>query len=300
MYPIIHVPDNAFDLPEQLGTKPKFWFEGENGHPMMFKEGRANTGENWAEKACCEIARALQLPHAEYDFAVWRGRKGVVSPSFVPPGGRLVLGNEVMARVIRGYEGEKRYSARQHTVRAVMTILRSERWMVPLGYAAPAVVQRAADVFAGYLMLDALVSNQDRHHQNWGFILTAEQKVAFTPTFDHASSLGRNESDEARTKRMTTSDRGSSLEAYVNRSKSAFFGSESTKPLSTIAAFQEAAKITPTASEYWLKMLGKVPTMCYEEIFAAIPETEISRPGIEFALGVLSINRKRLLKIGAV
>ncbi|VAW50508.1 hypothetical protein MNBD_GAMMA06-2253, partial [hydrothermal vent metagenome] len=84
-YPIIELSADVPEQLEQLGTKTKFWYHDSDGRRMLFKEGRPNTGENWAEKICCELCRKLGLPHAEYELAVWKdGRKGVVSPMFVP------------------------------------------------------------------------------------------------------------------------------------------------------------------------------------------------------------------------
>ena len=47
-YPIIEITDNIPELPEQLGTKEKFWFHIDDGL-YLFKIGRPGTGENWAE-----------------------------------------------------------------------------------------------------------------------------------------------------------------------------------------------------------------------------------------------------------
>ena len=63
-YPIIEVPEGASSQLEQLGTKSKFWYRDEHDKRGMFKRGRPGTGENWAEKVCCEICRLLGLPHA--------------------------------------------------------------------------------------------------------------------------------------------------------------------------------------------------------------------------------------------
>jgi hypothetical protein len=177
MYPIIRVPDDASDQLEQMGTKPKFWFRDEAGHRRLFKGGRPNTGENWAEKVCCELCLLLGIPHADYDLATWRDKAGVVTPTFVPEGARLVHGNELLARIIEGYEHEKRFKARQHTIAAVMAIIHGGRLGVrvqrgprsvvrpaaigmPLGYNPPEDIVSPAGVFVGYLMLDALVGNQ--------------------------------------------------------------------------------------------------------------------------------------------
>jgi len=110
-YPIIVVPDEAGESIEQLGTKRKFWF---NDKRLLFKQGRPGTGENWAEKVACELCGLLQLPHAHYDLAVWRGQPGVVTTSFLPPQWRLVHGNELLARIYPDYLTNQRYKRRQH------------------------------------------------------------------------------------------------------------------------------------------------------------------------------------------
>jgi hypothetical protein len=280
-----------------MGTKRKFWFRDEVGRQCLFKEGRPNTGENWAEKVCCELCALLDIPHAHYEFAVWRGRNGVVSPTFVPEGGRLVHGNELLARVVAGYEHEKRFSAHQHTVAVVMGIMRVVEIGVPLGYAPADSIKSAASVFVGYLMLDALVGNQDRHHENWGLILSGEQQITLVPTFDHASSLGRNETDNERVARLTTRDQRRTVERYVERARSAFFHAPASEtPLTPLAAFQEAAKLAPEGREHWLQRLGATSLADYARIFDNIPALEITDPARGFALKMLEINRDRLLR----
>ncbi len=296
-YPIIELAEDAPTQLEQLGTKAKFWYRDEKGRRMLFKEGRPRTGENWAEKVCCEICRLLELPHAEYDFAVWKGRKGVITPTFVPKGGRLVLGNELLARIVEDYDQTKRFRARQHTVRTVMAIASISEVGFPKGWKPATSIEDAAGVFVGYLMLDALVSNQDRHHENWGVIFLPEEGVFFAPTFDHASSLGRNETDAGRTERLTTKDKGRSVEAYVRRAKSAFYASYSnSKPLTTLDALREAAKIRPEAADYWLEQLNKIGNKDYRSILMEIPDTEISTPARDFAGRMLQINANRILQ----
>ena len=58
-------------------------------------------------------------------------------------------------------------------------------------------------LIADYMVLDALIGNTDRHHENWGILRTRvdgqwEDKVA--PSFDHASLLGRELQDVRREK----------------------------------------------------------------------------------------------------
>ena len=110
MYQIIGVPDHAADLTEQLGTKPKFWFQGGN---YLFKEGRPGTGDDWSEKVASELCDLLGLPHAIYELAVWRGKRGVVGANFVPQGGYLVHGNELLAEVVSEYPTKQSFRVRQ-------------------------------------------------------------------------------------------------------------------------------------------------------------------------------------------
>lgn len=146
-------------------------------------------------------------------------------------------------------------------------------------------------------MFDALVSNQDRHHENWGLIVSPENGVFFAPIFDHASSLGRNESDKVRTERLATKDKGRSVETYVTRTKSAFYATPfATRPLTTLDAFQEAAKIRPEAADYWLRRLANIDKRDCKNILARIPNTEISAPARAFAGRMLEINAKRILQ----
>jgi len=294
-YPIINISDKAADQLEQLGTKSKFWYADGNRR-MLFKVGRPNTGENWAEKVACEICKLLGLPHAHYEFATWGDKKGVITQSFVPPDARLILGNELLAHLIKDYDDSIRYGLRQHTVRRVMVVLSSPIVKLPINWHTPGLIfEKAADVFVGYLLLDVLISNQDRHHENWGLVIMGEN-VHLAPTFDHASSLGRNETDNNRHNRLKTKDRGNSVEEFVKRAKSALYDTPTNaKALTTLEAFEEAFKIRPDACRYWLETLCGINNNAYFEIFAQIPEGEISEIGIEFALKRLECNTNRLL-----
>jgi hypothetical protein len=51
MFPVLTVPDDAADSYEQMGTKPKFWFDHPDLGRCLFKQQtRGNSGEDWAEK----------------------------------------------------------------------------------------------------------------------------------------------------------------------------------------------------------------------------------------------------------
>src|SRR5438094_5691159 len=137
-YSVVHIPDNVFRFMEQVGTKPKFWFadavprETPFKDEILFKEARPQTGEDWAEKIASELCTVLGLPHAQYDLAVWQGRPGVISRSFVPKEGRLELGNELLVKRIPGYPERQSYQATQHTLGRVLAMLQRPPLHVPL------------------------------------------------------------------------------------------------------------------------------------------------------------------------
>ncbi len=79
----------------------------------------------------------------------------------------------------------------------------------------------------------------------------ATEIIYLAPTYDHASSLGRELSDENRQKR--------SVEAYANKCSSAFYRSVGdTKPLKTFDVFTYVADNKPEAANIWLERLSSI------------------------------------------
>ncbi|MHB9072533.1 MAG: HipA domain-containing protein [Desulfobaccales bacterium] len=303
MFKIFKIPDDAaFDI-EQIGTRRKFWVDL-GGERFLFKEGRLNTGENWSEKIASEICKLLGIPHATYEFAIWKGMKGVLSPNFVPKEARLVLGNELLAKFFPKYETSLKFRDTQHTLWRVLGLIKSKAIEPPIGWSGKPDIETAVEVFLGYLMLDALIANQDRHHLNWGIIIIMESgkpKIHLAPSFDHASSLGRNETDTVRQERLITKDMGRNIQHYVERAQSAFFLSPSDKkPLSTIDVFYKTAQRWPRAARSWLNNLELMSSKEIDYIFGNVPKTEITPIAIEFAKQILSLNKNRLLELEGI
>jgi len=292
LYEIFAVPEAV----EQLGTKYKFWYKDEDGESFLFKEGRQNTGENWAEVICSEICDQFNLPHAQYFFAKYQDKFGVLSPQFVPNDARLVLGNEVLANNLKGYMGSVRYGHSNHTVRAVVTVLNASAIMFPGDWKTDSAIKSAADVFVGYLMLDALVGNTDRHHENWGFISWGPSKVELAPTFDHASSLGRELSNEKRLVKLTTKDKRQSIDAYVRKAPSALYRQQGDyKPLTTLDAFIEACKLREAAKMYWHSKLKLFDIEKINKFIENIPNEFMTNEEKKFAKAAIKTNLHRIL-----
>ena len=296
MFPVISIPDDARESLEQLGTKEKFWLRiGDQRH--LFKMGRMGTGENWAEKIAAELADLLGLPHASYDLAVWREKMGVLSPRFVPDDGRLILGNELLAAIHTGYPQREIRQVRDHTLGRIHALLTKLVIGHPPGWASPdRRIVSAYDLFLGYLLLDAWIANQDRHHENWGLI-SHQQNIYLAPSYDHAASMGQNETDQKRRARLTTLDRGHHISRYVTKARSAIYDSKSSKkPLLTLDLFRKATEKSPGAAGIWLDKLRKIRQDAVENCFDQLSEKEITPIGRQFALTMLKLNQRQLLE----
>jgi hypothetical protein len=213
-------------------------------------------------------------------------------------GSRPAFGNELLAEVVPEYPVRTIIRGGLYSLEHVLEIVKNPTLKLPLHWERFDPIETALDVFIGYLMLDAWIANQDRHHENWGFVILPEGSLHLAPSYDHASSLGSNEEDKNRHVRLTTKDRGRSIEWYVERARSAFAASSTSgRRLSTIAAFRMAGQMSPTAAEAWLERLGWISSQEIELIFEQIPRERITPMAVTFARRMLELNRQRLLRL---
>lgn len=304
---IIRLLDSEHVRTEPMGSKENDWFACTDSQLWLYKQRREGTGEDWAEKCASHLCDFLGLPHAEVEFAVWRGTHGIATRNFVPKGADLMHGNEKLAVLDPGYPVAgpgSRWFVRtpQHTIQRVFQALSGDPVELPPDWDPPSGVNSGADVFVGYLLLDAWIGNTDRHHGNWGFLSIHDEgswRLCLAPTFDHASSLGRNETDEKREKRLNTRDQGFSVHAYaVEKCRSALYASEGDrKPLTTIGAFRAAVISRPTAARIWLDRLAAIDTADIRRLFARIPAERISEPAAEFAMSMLAVTADALKEL---
>ncbi len=190
---------------EQVGSKRKFWCQGQNNAMYLFKYSRRHAGEDWSEKIAAQVAHTLGLPHPLIELAKCDDERGTISLDFTDSGesGGLVHGNELLLELDENYPSAGRnFHVAQHTLDRIFGALMQRNVRPPEGFYGGIHIQTCVDVFVGYLMLDALIGNTDRHHSNWGVLVRREPDGTrfeeLTPSFDHASSLGRELTDERR------------------------------------------------------------------------------------------------------
>jgi hypothetical protein len=152
------------------------------------------------------------------------------------------------------------------------------------------------EVFAGYLLLDAWVANQDRHHQNWGAIRDGDQ-LLLAPTYDHGSLLARNLTDEERKDRLRTKDRTRTVAHFAARARSAFYGHpKDKKTLSALAVFGNFATHCPGGAAIWKESLRRVSPDTVKTILDRIPPQRMTPVTREFTMQLLMINQQRVLE----
>jgi hypothetical protein len=209
-----------------------------------------------------------------------------------------VLGNELLLQEDPQYPGQgaAKYRVASHTVDRVLSAIHSRGLLAPLGWQAEERIDTATAVFVGYLMLDAIVGNTDRHHENWGAISTQDRRLFLAPTFDHASSLGCHITDDERSRRLVTKDVRFTPEAYATRARSALYAIESDfRPLSTVEAFMAGATRSGGAGRAWLEKLSDVSEGTLATIVEGLPPERMSAVAVEFAKRMMLFNRTQLL-----
>ena len=289
---------------EALGTKYKFWYRDDTYGMCLFKEGRPNTGENWAERIAAELARLIDLPHADYELAEYDNRRGVISKTLVAGGARIVHGNELLPSYTgwSSVSGGPLFRNTEYTLGRVMAYLWGGRELIsaPYSWPKPECCESALDFFIGYLLFDAWIANQDRHDQNWAVIRANDGSLYLSPSFDHGSSMARNLSAEERFSRLSTNDKSWHISYFVSKAQSAFRvgGSKnSRRRVGTLDAFVKAASLNLRAAEAWRQKLHEVSE---DEILAVIEQMPIDwMSDIEkaFTHELLRLNRERLLAV---
>lgn len=277
---------------EHLGTKTKFWVrfgEGEEVEEWLYKIPRENTGEHWAEKVAYEVACIIGVPAAIVELADYKGTLGSCSRSFINEKKKpeLIHGNEILAGRVHGYEKDKKYGQSDHTLDNINKAIEKS--------GTDLESKKALKHFGGYLVLDALIGNTDRHHENWAFLRWTDKDKethhVIAPTFDHASSLGRELLDEKRMLLM----KEERVENYIKKGKGAIFLDLNEKHgLNLHKLVTIANQKFPESVQPWIKKLDNIDPAAFEKILNKIPGSFITEPARKFALKILSYNLEKL------
>ena len=289
-YPILQLQTNSPEVIEQLGSKEKFWFRlPHDEQPWLFKFTRENTGEDWSEKVASEVAHLLKIPAATVELAMFMNRRGCASRSFVETkkGFDLIHGSELMAGRVLGYDRSK---LRHQSDHCIPNILKAIEETFPLK-------QRATQLrtLAGFIVLDAIICNTDRHHDNWAVIRgpSGPSKIVHqvAPSFDHASSLGRELLDQNRKQKMAQNLVG----RYVAKAGGGiYWQSSDAKGSNPLELAVQAAKKYPDFFSPWLDSVRQLQVESLENILAQVPVEWMSVESKQFCIKMMSVTVETL------
>ena len=291
-YPIIIVQPEWARNPEDMGSKKKFWYfdsDEQQGY-WLFKYPKTNTGEHWAEKIAAEVATLLDIECARVELAKFAGEQGSAAKAFTDTDWELVHGNEMLARSVQNYDPDATFHHSEHTLANILSVMENV-------FVERTTALEAKRRLAEYIVLDALIGNTDRHHENWGVLRRRSGDLwegFVAPSFDHASSLGRELLDAKREKLLTENRVG----AYVEKGHGAIYWSEGTRygpsPLQLVRlATSSYPKLFNTVGG----KLEKLDLAAMEQIVNRIPDSWMSPSSREFSMTLLCYNFEQLQKI---
>lgn len=288
----VDASDWALLGPETAGARGHSWLATpETEEAWLFKpvvvHGNRRQGEDWAEKVVAEIAQVMGVPHAQIELASRRGSLGCLSRDLKPRGWEIQPGSALLSGLIDGYESHQK-GRRGHSLANVRTVLSG---IGPPPQAKGTVSESAFDFFVGYLVLDALVANRDRHDDNWSILRPDSGDDCLCGSYDHASSLGFNLLDHERVRRL----RDGTLPNWAARGTAVKFEHDpNAGPASLVEHARRALTMcSARAAAHWLTMASAVTREVVAQVFASLPD--VSDPVTNFGTALVIHNRERLL-----
>lgn len=225
-YQVIDVPTSFAVEPETRGGRRKFWVDlgDDSGFRWLLKVPRDGTGEHWAEKIASEIGQLLGVKIARVELARYGGEPATVCQSFIPnesvegdleASSEWLPGWEVLKSAMPDYDKDAMRPNREHNVKNISFAIARMASNKDIG----ALMKD----LASYALLDGVIGNTDRHHENWMVEIRrgdSHAEVRAAPSFDHASSLGRELSDVRRRRRLSSED---GVLKYLNRGRGGLY-----------------------------------------------------------------------------
>lgn len=280
---------------EALGSKVKFWYRAKDGEPeWLFKFPQPKTGQHWAEKIAAEIAARMEIPHAQVELAVFQGTQGSATESFARHRRSLYHGNQILAGLVLGYDPAKAFRQSDHTLSNIFTAIDKV-------FEIPASARTVKEEFADYLLLDALIGNTDRHHENWGVLIRQDEEDwdgILAPTFDHASSLGRELLDTGEGKCRKRLLQQGRVGEYSEKAHGAiFWETTDRRGLSPLELVRRAAALHQDLFQPPLGRLKRLDQHAVESIVSRVPPDWMTPLAREFALALIWYNFRELGKL---
>ena len=320
-YTVVNIVDTG-ETREPRGSRTKFWVRFfAHADRWLLKFPRPNTGEHWAEKIAFEIGHLIGVDCAQVELARYFGppvtghgeadaaddeaflperELATICKSFLPGeqdpawADGAFHGWEVLQFEVPGYDTELVRGQREHNVRNIARVM-YELMTDDQGNPSPGR-ERMLERLASYAVLDGLIGNTDRHHENWmvAYVPEGNDTVLETmPSFDHASSLGRELTDERRRQYLESDG----VLAYLRRGRGGVYvNSRREHAASPLALAELLCRWQP---DFTRGTLERIEDLTEGQIWRAIgrvPSEFMSDVAKEFAIQVVTTSRQALLR----
>lgn len=273
---------------EPSGENENWWFIAPDDSRWMFKANpiKRSSNVNSAELVASQIAPLVGIPAAEVRLAEYLGEIGCVSRNVKShPRNQLTHA----AVFISEYETDFDPKAKRgigHSLENIAQLLSGTG--APIGREQQG--RSASFWFAGYLVFDALIANQDRHSENWAIEIDAGGLPHLAPSYDHGTSLGIVNRNEDKLPGLLLSQER--LAAFVGRARGNRFEGCAKVSLVDVAA-RFCNMIEPSAAIHWGQQVGALDLNKVDEIVAS---SKMSPPNDKLAIEIIRLNKERLLR----
>ena len=291
-FPIHRIAPDDVSYEEDMGTKDKFWCRVDGDERLwLFKHPRENTGEHWAELIAAELGQALGIKVAEVRLAEYEGVRGSMTRNIRAGADQTIVHGNELLEVLPGYERERRWRQRMHTFDNIRRAIEAR--------CGEEVCSECMRDFCSYLVLDALIGNTDRHHENWALLRTESQggrtaAYQMCPSFDHASSLGRELLDERRLQLLD--DRIDTYRLH-KKARSAIYWMEGDKhPMPNLQLLDRVQQNRPECLSAVRDHLSSHDATTHAAILEKMPDGWMSDAQKRFVLAVTHANLQNIIR----
>ena len=318
---------------ESRGSRHKFWISIEEEPKLwLLKYPRPNTGEHWAEKIAAEVGKLIGVNCARVELAESSGDLVTICESFYPhvwldeydsndetedrlkaehtgdgcmdwivetasPGVEetiLFEGRDVLAWSNDHYDVEARFGQRDHNLGDIVRAVK--RMFEDLSTPGIAQVDDILQALASYALFDGLIGNMDRHHENWMLKIEFSDEGAWmsaAPSFDHASSLGRELRDDRRLRRMNSGG----VMQYLQRGRGGVYNNVDDRYApAPLALARSICQRWPDYTRDTLDRIASVGDSEFQSAVDRVPPEFMSQAAKDFAFQIIVTSRRELLR----
>ena len=235
----------------------------------------------------------IGVPHATVELANTTGELGTISRSFMPSQWLYFHGNSVIANIISDYDLARRFGQNDHNIKNIILAIAKLANDSQLDFDA------AASTLVEYVIFDGLIGNTDRHHENWMILRNPDTgQFQISPSYDHASSLGRELQDRRRQQILCEGR----MPSYVlgGRGKrgrgKVYVHGKSNLPPSPLRLAQLVCRWQPDIARSCLERVSNTSNDGFRRVVERVPPSIMSATAKEFAYQLLITGKSALLR----